>query len=133
MTMNRRIPPVWLMGLSGGSFGLEGGFVLFALPQSLAARRVSEVTIAAITALAISPGFFSFLASPVLDIWFSRRAYAAALITTSAVLVGISVLLFDRLLLLRIAALAAYAAIQLSYSALGGCRVKTMRTNSAHG
>lgn len=120
MITNRRVPPVWLMGLSGFSFGLVGGFILFLLPQSLAARHVSEVTIASITALAISPGFFSFLASPVLDVWFSRRAYATALITTSAVLVGTSILLFDHLLLLRIAALAAYAAIQLSYSALGG-------------
>jgi MFS transporter, PAT family, beta-lactamase induction signal transducer AmpG len=108
------------MGLSGFSFGLVGGFILFALPQALAARRVSEVTIASITALAISPGFFSFLASPVLDVWFSRRAYALALITTSAVLVGTAVLLFDHLLLLRIVTLAAFAAIELSYSALGG-------------
>jgi PAT family beta-lactamase induction signal transducer AmpG len=118
--MNRRTPPVWLMGFGGYSFGLVGGFILFALPQALAARRVSEVTIAAITALVISPGFFSFVASPILDVWFSRRAYAAALITTSAVLVGTSVQLFDHLLLLRISALAAFAAIQLSYSALGG-------------
>jgi MFS transporter, PAT family, beta-lactamase induction signal transducer AmpG len=108
------------MGLAGGCFGLVGGFVLFALPQALAAQHVPEVTIASITALAISPGFWSFLASPLLDVWFSRRAYATALIGTSAVLVGTSVLLFHHLLLLRIAAVLGFAAIQLSYSALGG-------------
>lgn len=117
---SQRIPPVWLMGLSGTSYGLVGGFVMFALVQSLAAQHVPEVTIASITALAVSPSFFSFLASPVLDVWFSRRAYATGLAIIAAVLVGATALLFHHLLLLRIAAVSGYAATQLFYSALGG-------------
>lgn len=116
----QRVPPVWLMGLSGASFGLVGGYVAFALAQLLAAQHVPEVTIASITALAISPGFFSFLASPVLDIWFSRRTYATVLAIIAAALVSVTALLFHHLLLLRIAAVAGYTAIQLFYSALGG-------------
>jgi MFS transporter, PAT family, beta-lactamase induction signal transducer AmpG len=111
---------VWFLGLSGTSFGMVGGFILFTLPQSLAAQHLPEVTIASITALAISPSFFSFLASPVLDVWFSRRKYATLLAIVSAALIGASALLFHHLLLLRIAAVAGYAAIQLYYSALGG-------------
>lgn len=116
----QRVPPVWFMGLSGTSYGLVGGFVLFALPQSLAAQHVTEVTIASITALAVSPSFFSFLVSPVLDVWCSRRVYATVLAIVAAVLVGATALLFHHLWLLRIAAVGGYAAIQLYYSALGG-------------
>jgi len=115
-----RVPPVWLMGLSGGSFGLVGGYMAFALAQALSEQHVPEVTIAAITALAISPGFWSFLASPLLDVWHSRRAYATVLITVSAVLTGTSVLLFHHLVLLRFTAVLGYAAVQLSGSAIGG-------------
>jgi MFS transporter, PAT family, beta-lactamase induction signal transducer AmpG len=117
---SQRVPPVWLMGLSGTSFGLVGGYVAFTLAQSLAAQHVPEVAIASITALAISPSFFSFVASPLLDVWFSRRAYATGLATAAALFTGGSAVLFHHLLLLRIAAVVGYAAIQLFYSALGG-------------
>jgi PAT family beta-lactamase induction signal transducer AmpG len=113
-------PPVWVMGLSGASFGLVGGFPLFALAQALAARHVPETTIAPMIAVAVSPGFWSFLFSPMLDVWFSRRTYALALIGTSAVLIGISVMLFDHLVLLEVTVTAGYAANQLYYGALGG-------------
>jgi MFS transporter, PAT family, beta-lactamase induction signal transducer AmpG len=76
---------------------------------------VPEATIASITALAVSPSFFSFLASPLLDVWFSRRAYATGLATASAVLVGATAMLLHHLLLLKIAAVTGYAAIQLFY------------------
>ncbi|MBV8398434.1 MAG: hypothetical protein JOZ17_06805, partial [Acetobacteraceae bacterium] len=113
--------PVWLMGLTGGtSFGLVGGFIAFALAQTLAARHVPEVTIASIAAVAMSPGFFSFLLSPMLDVWFSRRAYATALAICAAVLTGASLLILDRLPLLEITLTVAYTANQLSYCALGG-------------
>jgi len=71
-------------------------------------------------AVAVSPGFWGFLLSPMLDVWFSRRTYALALIAISAMLVGISVLLFDHLVLLEVTATAAFAANQLYYGALGG-------------
>lgn len=117
---NRAAPPVWLMGLSGASFGLCGGFPAFVLEQALAARHVPATTIASITAVAISPGFFSFLLSPMLDVWLSRRSYALGLVTLSALLVGACVLLFDQLVLLEVTATVAFTANQLYYGALGG-------------
>jgi PAT family beta-lactamase induction signal transducer AmpG len=121
MTPSARRVPVWLMGLSGGtSFGLVGGFIAFALPQALAARQVPEVTIASITAVGLSPGFFAFLFSPMLDVWLSRRVYAAVLATAAAVLTGASLVLLDRLSLLEATLTLAFTANQLSYSALGG-------------
>jgi MFS transporter, PAT family, beta-lactamase induction signal transducer AmpG len=116
----RRLPPVWLMGLSGTSFGLVGGFDIFVLAQALAAQGVPETTISTVSAIAISPGFYSFLVSPMLDVWFSRRSYAAVLTIAAALLVGASVLLLHHLFWLEVTATLAYAAIQLSYSALGG-------------
>jgi PAT family beta-lactamase induction signal transducer AmpG len=116
----RRLPPVWLMGLSGTSFGLVGGFDIFVLAQALAAQGVPETTISTVSAIAISPGFYSFLVSPMLDVWFSRRSYAAVLTVAAALLVGASVLLLHHLFWLEVTATLAYAAIQLSYSALGG-------------
>jgi MFS transporter, PAT family, beta-lactamase induction signal transducer AmpG len=108
------------MGLSGTSFGLVGGFNIFVLAQVLAAQGVPETTISTVSAIAISPGFYSFLVSPMLDVWFTRRSYAAVLIVAAALLVGASVLLLHRLFWLEVTATLAYAAIQLSYSALGG-------------
>jgi PAT family beta-lactamase induction signal transducer AmpG len=108
------------MGLSGTSFGLVGGFYAFVLAQCLTARHVPETTIASVTAVSISPSFWSFLLSPVLDVWFSRRSYALALITISALLVGVSVLLLDHLVWFEVTATVAFAANQLYYSALGG-------------
>jgi PAT family beta-lactamase induction signal transducer AmpG len=108
------------MGLSGTSFGLVGGFDIFVLAQALAAQGVPETTISTVSAIAISPGFYSFLVSPMLDVWLSRRSYAAVLTIAAALLVGASVLLLHHLFWLEVTATLAYAAIQLSYSALGG-------------
>jgi MFS transporter, PAT family, beta-lactamase induction signal transducer AmpG len=120
LSLNRRIPPVWLMGLSNTSFGLVGGFIAFTLPQALAAQRVPETTIAAVTAVTFSPLLFMFLFSPMLDVWFSRRWYAAVLTILGAVLVGISVMNIHHLLLLKIAVVAGVAAMSLAGAALCG-------------
>lgn len=120
MSLNRRVPPVWLMGLSNTSFGLVGGFIAFTLPQVLAAQRMPETTIAAVTAVTFSPLSFMFLFSPMLDVWFSRRWYAAVLTILGAVLVGISVMNIHHLLLLKIAVVAGVAAMSLAGAALCG-------------
>lgn len=78
MPIRHRVP-VWLMGLTNLSYGLYGGAIAFAIPQLLGNRQVPEATIAGLTAVAISPGFWAFLFSPVLDVRFSRRFYAAGL------------------------------------------------------
>ena len=100
----RRIPPIWLMGMCGGaSYGLVSGFIIFTMPQALAAQHVPETRITYITAVADSPMVFIFLLSPILDVWLSRRSYASVLTTVAAFLVGISVTSLRHLPLLTLA------------------------------
>jgi MFS transporter, PAT family, beta-lactamase induction signal transducer AmpG len=117
LSLNRRVPPVWLMGLSNTSFGLVAGFIAFTLPPALAAQRVPETTIAAVTAVTFSPLFFMFLFSPMLDVWFSRRWYAAVLTILGSVLAGISVVNIHHLLLLKVAVVGSVAAMSLAGAA----------------
>ena len=116
--MTRRVPPVWLMGATNTSFGLYGGFLVFTLPQALAAQHVPETKIAAITAVTLSPGFFIFLLSPMLDVRFSRRWYTIVFTVLSAAMLGLSVIGLRDLILLEIAATAGFAAIVLAAFAL---------------
>lgn len=76
--INGRVPPVWLMGLSNLTLGLTTGIVFFVLPQLLAAVHVSEVKIAAITAVAMSPNFWAVVFSPMLLPKFVRKALAGS-------------------------------------------------------
>ena len=89
--------PLWLMGLTNSVYGMFNGIILVAIPEILGARHVEETTIAAMTALMASPGFWSFLFSPVLDVRFSRRWYAVttALLATGCLLIAL--LNLDRL------------------------------------
>lgn len=59
MNSTRRVPPVWLMGISGTTLGLSSGIIFFVMPQLMAAAHVPEPKIAAITALASTPSFHS--------------------------------------------------------------------------
>jgi PAT family beta-lactamase induction signal transducer AmpG len=106
--------------MAGLSFGFVGGYAAFALPQALAARHVPEPTIATASAIALSPSFYSFLLSPILDVWWSRRTYAVLLWVIASVLTAASTLLLDHLQPLEIVAALGYAANQLAYAALGG-------------
>jgi MFS transporter, PAT family, beta-lactamase induction signal transducer AmpG len=116
----RSAPPVWLMGLSNATLGFSNGIVTFLLPQLLAAEHVAESKIAAITALAISPNFWAFVFSPIMDVRFSRRWYATVLAASSAILTTIAILNLHHLVALEIAILLASSAIALSGAALGG-------------
>jgi MFS transporter, PAT family, beta-lactamase induction signal transducer AmpG len=116
----RRLPPIWVLGMAGLSFGFVGGYVAFALPQVLAARHVPEPAIATASAIALSPSFYAFLLSPILDVWWSRRTYALLLWMLAALLTAASTLLLDHLRALEIVAALGYAANQLAYAALGG-------------
>jgi PAT family beta-lactamase induction signal transducer AmpG len=120
MSGDRQIPPPWLMGLSGASFGLLAGFLGLTLPQALAAQGVPVSTIATISAVSFIPGFSIFLVSPILDVRFSRRWYATVLTVVAAILTGICVVNLHHLRVLGIAAVTGYAAICLAYAALGG-------------
>ena len=75
--MTQRTRPI--MGLSNLPFGLYGGVMLAAIPQLLSSKGVPEPDIASITAIGLSPNFFYFLTSPILDVRFSRKIYATVL------------------------------------------------------
>jgi MFS transporter, PAT family, beta-lactamase induction signal transducer AmpG len=116
----RRLPPTWILGMAGLSYGFVSGYAAFALPQALAARNVPEPAIATACAIALSPSFYAFLLSPILDVWWSRRTYAAFLWSLAAVLTAASTLVLDHLQALEIIAALGEAASQLAYAALGG-------------
>jgi PAT family beta-lactamase induction signal transducer AmpG len=98
---SRHRVPVWIMGLTNLSYGLYGGVVAFAVPQLLGDRHVPESAIAGLTAVAFSPGFWSFLFSPVLDVRFSRRWYATVLAFIAALTLVVAFLNLDHLALLE--------------------------------
>jgi PAT family beta-lactamase induction signal transducer AmpG len=55
---------------------VNGALLLITMPQLLAAEHTPENRIAGITAMALAPGFVSFLMAPLLDWRFSRRTWA---------------------------------------------------------
>jgi PAT family beta-lactamase induction signal transducer AmpG len=108
------------MGLTNLSYGLYGGVVAFAIPQLLADRHVPEGAIASLTAVAFSPGFWAFLFSPILDVRFSRRWYAAALGAFASLTLIVAFLNLDRLALLETVLTVGFFAAYLYQSAVGG-------------
>jgi PAT family beta-lactamase induction signal transducer AmpG len=108
------------MGLCNATMGFSNGIVFFALPQLLAAEQVPESQIAAITAVAVSPSFWSVFFAPILDVRFSRRWYATVLAAACALCTAATILLLHHLVLLEIAALLAIATANLSSSAMCG-------------
>src|ERR1700744_4894788 len=74
--MTPKLPPVWLLGFGLWPLGVNGALMLVTMPQLLAAEHAPEGRIAAITAMALAPGFVSFLMAPLLDWRFSRRTWA---------------------------------------------------------
>lgn len=69
-------PPLWLLGFGFWPLGVNAALLLITMPQLLAAQHAPENRIAAITAMALAPGFISFLLAPLLDWRFSRRTWA---------------------------------------------------------
>jgi PAT family beta-lactamase induction signal transducer AmpG len=108
------------MGLSNATLGFSNGLVFFVMPQLMAAAHVPEPKIAAITALASTPGFWFVFFSPMLDVRFSRRWYATVLSALSGTAAAVAVLSLHHLQVLQIALVIATAAAILSSSALGG-------------
>ena len=115
-----RRPPVWLLGLTNALFGMYGGILVIAVPQLLSARHVPEATIAGMTAAAISPGFWTFLVSPVLDVRFSRRWYSVVTALLSALLLALALTNLENLVLVEILLVAGFFFANLYQSALGG-------------
>ena len=116
----RRVPPVWLMGLSNATLGFANGITFFVMPQLMAAAHVPEWKIAAITAVATSPNFWVVLFGPILDVRFSRRWYATVLAAVSAFGATIAILGLRNLVVVEVAMVLCNAGSSLSSFALGG-------------
>jgi PAT family beta-lactamase induction signal transducer AmpG len=94
---SRARAPIWLMGMT-----------------------VPEAEIAALTALAASPMFWAFLVCPILDVRFSRRAYAIAGAVIAAVLTPVAMWNLDHPALLGGLLLVANFTSMCMGNALGG-------------
>jgi PAT family beta-lactamase induction signal transducer AmpG len=116
----RRVPPVWLMGLSNASLGLIAGVIYFSIPQLLAARHVPESRIAFMTAAALAPNFLCVPLGPILDVRFSRRCYATFFAALESIFVVVAILNLDHLAVLTAAIVLGAGAAMLSSTALGG-------------
>lgn len=119
MLIRHRVP-VWLMGLTNLSYGLYGGVIAFAIPQLLGSRQVPEATVAGLTAVAISPGFWAFLFSPILDVRFSRRFYAVSLAVFASLTLVVAFLSLGHLELLEVVLTLGFFAAYLYQSSIGG-------------
>jgi PAT family beta-lactamase induction signal transducer AmpG len=117
--MTRRVP-LWLMGLTNLSYGLYAGIQVYALPQLLSERHIPEATIAAMSAVELSPGFWAFLLSPVLDVRFSRRAYAVACSLIAAAMLFLAMTNLDHIVFVEAAITLGFTTAYLYQSAVGG-------------
>jgi len=90
--MRRQLPP-WAMGLAIAPLGLYYGFISTAMGILLRARGVSVGQIDGISAIAFSPTFWAFLLCPILDVRFTKRAYALFFGAVGAVCLAVSTLL----------------------------------------
>ena len=116
--MRQQVRPV--MGLSNLPFGLYGGVMLATIPQLLASQGVPQPEIASVTAIGLSPGFFYFFASPVLDVRFSRKTYAYALGAITALLLFAALMSTGNLPLLGALLFGGQFSVVLYSSAVGG-------------
>lgn len=118
--MTRKLPPVWVMGLTNAPFGLVGGFIVVTLPQILAAQGVPGGHIAAITAAILSPGFWAFIFSPMLDVRYRRRSYALLFGVLSAVGAAFTVFDHSNLLTVELVMIASQVAATFYQGSVGG-------------
>jgi MFS transporter, PAT family, beta-lactamase induction signal transducer AmpG len=124
----RNHAPLWLMGLTYSSFGMYGGLVAVSAPQLMAARHVPESTIATISAVILSPGFWGFLFSPILDVKFTRRWYSVSTAVVASMLLVLALVSLNHLLVFESLLTAGFFCICLYQSALGGWLASIVRT-----
>jgi PAT family beta-lactamase induction signal transducer AmpG len=116
----RRVVPLWLMGLTNAPFGMYGGILVISVPELLNERHVAEATISAMTAVTISPGIWSIVASPMLDVRFSRRWYSTVTVLVAAVLLSLGLLCLNDVVLAGTLLVTGFFAANLYQAALGG-------------
>jgi len=108
------------MGLSNALFGMYGGILVISVPQLLSARHVPEAVIASMTAVMISPGFWTFLFTPVLDVKFSRRWYSVTTALIAAALLSLALLNLERPVFVEVLLVVGFFFANLYQNALGG-------------
>ncbi len=116
----RLLPPTWLMGLTNAPFGLTGGFCAVIIPELLAAHGIPAGHVAVIAAAILSPGFWIFAISPMLDAWLSRRTYALIFGSLTAIAVAFTVAHPDRPGLVEAVMIPGFAAAMLYQGSVGG-------------
>jgi PAT family beta-lactamase induction signal transducer AmpG len=117
---SRRLPPIWLMGLTNSTFGMYGGLVSISLPALLAEQHLPEARIAAVTAACISPAFWIFIVCPMLDVRFTRRAYAAASAAGAGIFAAAGLMNLHHTSSLEVLLLLGFACACITQNALGG-------------
>jgi PAT family beta-lactamase induction signal transducer AmpG len=110
--------PVWAMGLANCPTGFVYGFISTAFGILLASRGVPVAKIGTISAIAFSPTFWAWLMSPMLDVRFTKRAYAFALVSLSSVLLGVAIFSLGNLTVFTVALTASCACIVLYSNAV---------------
>jgi len=110
--------PLWVMGVANAPYGAANGFLTTAVPILLRAQGVSVAEIAGIISIAMSPIFWVFILSPVLDVRFSKKTYAGFFAVLAAICVFLSVFFLHDLRILTILLVSAYSATTLYHYAL---------------
>src|SRR3974390_318139 len=84
---HHRLPPAWVIGMVTLPFGFVAGFVIKALPFLLTKRGVSVDRVAGVSGVVMSPTFWAFLVTPLVDVGLTRRTWAllTALVSACAV------------------------------------------------
>jgi PAT family beta-lactamase induction signal transducer AmpG len=112
--------PVWLLGFANLPLGITGAVALLVAPQVLAARHVPETTIANVTTLGLAGTFAFFIVAPILDVGFSRKAYAIAMSVAAAILTFLAVMSFSAVALLGPLLFLCLLVANLNTAAIGG-------------
>lgn len=108
------------MGFANAPFGMYGGLLVISIPRMLNEHQVPEAVIAAFTAITVSPGMWSIVASPMLDVRFSRRWYSTVTVTAAALLLTVALLNLDDIGLAEFLLVTGFFGANLYQSALGG-------------
>ena len=108
------------MGFGFLPLGASGAIMLITVPQLLAAAQAPEPTIAWVTTVGLAPSFLSFIAAPLLDWRFSRRAYAIVLAVIGALCSFAALLMIRNVAMLAALLFAGNMAISMMVAAVGG-------------
>jgi PAT family beta-lactamase induction signal transducer AmpG len=108
------------MGLAIAPLGFYFGFISTAMPILLSAKGVSVDEISKVSLAGFSPSFWAFVLCPILDVRFSKRAYALVFAAISAVCLGTCTLLTGNIMVFTIVLTTGCAAAVMFGNAHGG-------------